>query len=127
MSPFGILRQGESWSLPKLHGMLLLDVLLRCLIHLQAEWKPESPDRSVRSLHLSSHTRISSEESCCFHLHYTKCVWYRPPHANHAAAIQAEILRKNLSIEMSKNALKNKKKREKKKAAEAAASGANNA
>ncbi|KAH0938430.1 hypothetical protein HID58_005891 [Brassica napus] len=58
------------------------------------------------------------------------CVSYRPPHANHAAAIQAELLGGNPAGEMSKNALINKKKREKKKkkkAAEDAASGANNA
>ncbi|XP_010428226.1 PREDICTED: eukaryotic translation initiation factor 2A [Camelina sativa] len=106
----------------------------------QAEWKPESPDRfgeiselikSVESLKLgegkSQGQGSGQKKAIVPNTIAKKPAAYQPPHAKHAAAIQAELLGVNTAGEMSKNALRNKKKREKKKAAEAAASGANNA
>ncbi|ESQ27869.1 hypothetical protein EUTSA_v10018413mg [Eutrema salsugineum] len=108
----------------------------------QAEWKPESPDRfgeiselikSVESLKLEagkSQGQGSTQKKAVAPTTIQKPAAYRPPHAKHAAAIQAELLGGNPEGEMSKAALRNKKKREKKKAAAAeaaAASGANNA
>ncbi|XP_019083329.1 PREDICTED: eukaryotic translation initiation factor 2A-like [Camelina sativa] len=106
----------------------------------QAEWKPVSPDRfgeiselikSVESLKLgegkSQGQGSAQKKAIVPNTIAKKPAAYQPPHAKHAAAIQAELLGVNTAGEMSKNALRNKKKREKKKAAEAAASGANNA
>ncbi|CAN8235118.1 unnamed protein product [Cochlearia groenlandica] len=107
----------------------------------QVEWKPESSDKfceitelvkSAGSLKLgegkSQGQGSALKKPVASIPTIQKPAAYRPPHAKHAAAIQAELLGGNTEGEMSKTALKNKKKREnKKKAAEAAASAASNA
>ncbi|KAI4378766.1 hypothetical protein MLD38_016200 [Melastoma candidum] len=105
----------------------------------QAEWKPESPDKFgdiAQLIKPLDNVKIEegkqgqgvkpsqpSARSTSSNPPGQKPAAYRPPHANTAAVIQAELFGESPAETMSKNALKNKKKREKqreKKAAEAA-------
>ncbi|KAK8498838.1 hypothetical protein V6N12_053059 [Hibiscus sabdariffa] len=95
---------------------------------LQADWKPESPEKfgeiaelvkSVDSIKVeetkSQGQGSTSKKPAPANPPAKKPAAYRPPHAKNAAAVQAELFGGSTTGEMSKNALKNKKKREKQK------------